>query len=63
MRAKQNELPQQHDIPQRQTTPEMLATSTAKTSPAEENSYDVYMRYEDMPTQIETYYVGEKGHY
>ena len=54
MRAKQNELPQQ-----RQTTPEKSATATATTSPAEDYSYD---DYEDMPDQIETYYVGEDGH-
>ena len=62
MRAKQNELPQQNDIPQRQTTPEKSATATAMPTPAEDYSYDEYMRYEDMPTQIETYYVGEEGH-
>ena len=58
MRAKQDKLPQQINIPPRET-PQQSAPATAMTSPAEDYSYD---EYEDMADQIETYYVGEDGH-
>ena len=39
------------------------ASAVAPTySTAVDNTYDEYISYEDMPPQMETYYVGENGH-
>ena len=41
--------------------PQPSAAPNIKVSPAEDYSYDEYEKYEDMPNQIESYYVGENG--
>ena len=54
MKTKQNAVSQD-------PKPQPSAAPNIKVSPAEDYSYDEYEKYEDMPNQIESYYVGENG--